>query len=111
MKSHNIKNGSQGAMANDKEMVKKMRSVKLGTADMINMMKKILMIMDEMQISLKDGQRSMNEMQNEMLISFEEHNKKMNQMVEEHCTKTNVMVEEHCTKTNEMVADHCTKMN
>ena len=41
-------------MANDKELVKKMLSVKLGTADMINMMKKILMKMDEMQITSEE---------------------------------------------------------
>ena len=35
-------NGSQGAVANDKELAKKMRSVKLGTGDMIKMMQKYI---------------------------------------------------------------------
>jgi hypothetical protein len=41
--SHNIENGSQGAVANDKELAKKMWSVKSGTGDMRNVMQIVLM--------------------------------------------------------------------
>ena len=40
---------------------------------------------------------------NDMLISSEEHNKKMNKIVEQYCMKTNETVEEHSTKIIEML--------
>ena len=65
---------SQGIVVSDKELVKEMKRDDSGTADMINMMQKILMIMDEMQISFK-----------------------------EHCTKIEEMVEDNCKEKKKSI--------